>query len=1290
MKYKRLSKILLVFLILVIFANIVYANEDISVNENLTISEDSDLNLPEEIDDTTISTEENKDDQYCDDTLGISQEDVLTSRSVSISARCLNDTVYPNDVYRLEVKITNTGTEVMPVNSINATIYNNKYTNTILVNYEGEGWNNTSDNPKDPNFVYQKALNVGESTLLYMDLYTENSGNRSFQIRTYYKWSGNSITYRDTIFTVEIKRFTIEVDKKMVTDTPIFKGDYVTFNMTVRNVDYDEHGKTWHNVTLRDRFSTDYLQYVSSSFYDSNGNQLDIPCKSVYDGILFEIDELGETIYILSTFKTVKVGNTANTFSLETVNRKGYSNLPSSRVELTIYPHLTVEKSAKEENLYSGEVAEYEVVVENIWNESISDFYITENIPTGLTFLSYEGDGWTKIKDYVFTHEGAIAPGSKAVLNLKFKVNSNLPLSSDPENPTVIENEVILTFGNNFNSFASAPIYVTMPPATINKKSLNQIVELGDNVAFNITLANPNDDDNAVYHDVMITDIVPGGLEFISCIGIDSNGDEIEIPYIIKEGNVIFLIAEYSHNLTITATFKTTGTGNITNKVVYGLVDEDDSQNGESSQDWVFVNAHMIVEKTCLNETVFSGDTITYKINITNNENFDLTNIILNEEFPQDLTYVGFEGDGWSRDEDNSFKYSGSIAPKDSTCLYLSFNVSSDFTGYMKNNVTVSSDETKNVSSSAEIYVDAPRIALTKKYLDTNRKILGDTISYSITVTCINNPCYYNIDVTDIPGRGLEFLEAYYLDNDGNRMEASFTRNGSSIIFHIDKINQSMSIIATFNTTQPGIIKNIAMYKDIYRDCDIRVDTLSIDFMKYTEDFIWITSRNINVQGDNVLYYVSLKNKGDSDITNLTITENSPEGLTLIRFYGDNWEEIGDNTFRLNQTLYSGNTTFLELYYQIDGNVSGNLTNEVTASADDMENLTTSFTIEVSKQDIALDKIALNESVWVGDNVTFDIIVRNNSTGKVVNPDYWFPGLIGSANPDSQDVLGYPEIVEGNGDAYYLYHDVQITDVIPDGLEFLDCYAVDEYGEETPLTYRIEGNKVIFTLGTLNRIATIKATFKAVKPGNHTNIVSKDDVTAEDDVFVYFADMEVQKISNNKTVYAGEEVSFTIIVRNTGNTNLSEVFVIDEDFSDGLLYEGYVSNDEAGWKKDHNTYYYNGVLKPNETASFDIFFKTLKEGNFTNSVIAGSNATENKTAENVTEAIEHNPLSSSTPENDTSDDSDVVDDVQKQDPIAKKVSKNIAKTALPTGNPVFALLLVLMLLGSDIVRKIKK
>ena len=192
MKYKRLSKILLVFLILVIFANIVYANEDISVNENLTISEDSDLNLPEEIDDTTISTEENKDDQYCDDTLGISQEDVLTSRSVSISARCLNDTVYPYDVYRLEVMITNDGTEVMPENSINATIYGNSYRSTFLVNYEGEGWNNTSNDPKDPNFVYQKALNVGESTLLYMDLYTESSMNRSFQIRAYYQGSGNS------------------------------------------------------------------------------------------------------------------------------------------------------------------------------------------------------------------------------------------------------------------------------------------------------------------------------------------------------------------------------------------------------------------------------------------------------------------------------------------------------------------------------------------------------------------------------------------------------------------------------------------------------------------------------------------------------------------------------------------------------------------------------------------------------------------------------------------------------------------------------------------------------------------------------------------------------------------------------------------------------------------------------------------------------------------------------------------------------------------------------------------
>ena len=150
--------------------------------------------------------------------------------------------------------------------------------------------------------------------------------------------------------------------------------------------------------------------------------------------------------------------------------------------------------------------------------------------------------------------------------------------------------------------------------------------------------------------------------------------------------------------------------------------------------------------------------------------------------------------------------------------------------------------------------------------------------------------------------------------------------------------------------------------------------------------------------------------------------------------------------------------------------------------------------------------------------------------------------------------------------------------------------------------------------------ATFTIWFTANKNGTLVNnVTAKSNETNETndtaDVTVYNPNMTVEKITVNRTVTIGENVVFTIVVTNTGDCNLTDVFV-EEKEHEGLEFVGY-SDVEGKWTtKDNKIFYLEGKLS--KVASFNITFKTTKLGNLTNVVVAGSNKTENKTTNNNT------------------------------------------------------------------------
>ena len=234
--------------------------------------------------------------------------------------------------------------------------------------------------------------------------------------------------------------------------------------------------------------------------------------------------------------------------------------------------------------------------------------------------------------------------------------------------------------------------------------------------------------------------------------------------------------------------------------------------------------------------------------------------------------------------------------------------------------------------------------------------------------------------------------------------------------------------------------------------------------------------------------------------------------------------------------------------------------------------------------------------------------------------------------------------------------------------------------------------------------AELLVVYMTLREGSYTNVVVVDNKVTkgsdEDKVQIYHPGLMAEKITLTPKVPVGNLTSFLIRVANIGDIDLGDVYVQELNY-DGLVYDHFTSVSDR-WDFDgKNKWTYKGIMAPGEKSQFTVFFKTVKAGNFTNIIGAGSNLTNETTAENVTEAFDNKTDNfNSTPEVNESkivpENSTVykpnTDNENKTDAIdvSKDLKETDANFKRATGNPIFALLAVLLAVCVLRVRKFKK
>ncbi|MEE0936217.1 MAG: DUF11 domain-containing protein, partial [Methanobrevibacter sp.] len=234
-----------------------------------------------------------------------------------------------------------------------------------------------------------------------------------------------------------------------------------------------------------------------------------------------------------------------------------------------------------------------------------------------------------------------------------------------------------------------------------------------------------------------------------------------------------------------------------------------------------------------------------------------------------------------------------------------------------------------------------------------------------------------------------------------------------------------------------------------------------------------------------------------------------------------------------------------------------NLANVTTDSPE--RNYTNNFanntTKAIADSSIEVIKIANDDFVYVGNETSFTIVVINSGGSTLTN--------VNVTDTDFSNGLEFNDVwTDPNNN--WTYH----------GNGYWTLNNPLPAGENESFTVYFN----VTTNGTLVNNVTANST-----ETNETNATNKTKA--------FLPNMTVQKITVDNVTYVGNNTSFIIVVTNTGDCNLTGVYVVDDDYNHtGLQYVGYENSTDYKWNYTGGKWFYDGVLEVGQSANFTVNF----------------------------------------------------------------------------------------------------
>ena len=922
------------------------------------------------------------------------------------------------------------------------------------------------------------------------------------------------------------------------------------------------------NVNLRDILDNKLLD-INSAKYSINGGIL-----SDFNGNIYLGNMLTGTAVTVDIWAKVLSSADRDVFNLVNVTSDEHPEGNTSNVSVHVrIVDLAVDKLVNNSVPKYLDMIEYTIVVVNNGPDKSFNVTVGDLLPDGVKFISSNGQ---YNPDTGVWFVGDLDNNESAILKIVVQVIKVGNIINNV-NVTGTGHDTNLT-NNNDSVSVSVPDCVILD---ISKVANSTVIVAGENVGYTVTVTNygPSVATNVVLKDIF------NSKELLN-LQYSLNGvDWLDYDEAVSLGDI-----NVGADVTVYFRAKVNGSvrGDVLN-IVNITTGVDDARGNFTDNETVNViaNTTLVVIKDAEIKELNPGDTVHFIVTVIAGGSSDSLNVNLNDILDAKLldvagaTYAvdGVNKGSWTGSIDLGNMLTGTAVTVDIWAKVLS---SADRDVF--NLVNVTSDEhPEGNTSNVSVHVRIVDLAVDKLVNNSVPKYL-DMIEYTIVVVNNGPDKSFNVTVGDLLPDGVKFISSngQYNPDTGVWFVGDLDNNESAILKIVVQVIKVGNIINNVNVTGTGHDTNLTN-----NNASVSVNVPESVLLNITK----VANSTIIVAGENVGYTVVINNYGPSVASDVVLKDifNSNELLNLqYSLNGKDW-------FNYNESVSLGDInagTNVTVYFRakVNGSVRGDVLNIV--------NITTSV-------DDARGNFTDNETVNIIANTTLAVI--KDAEIKALNPGDTAHFVITVIAGGSSDSLN-----------------VKLEDILDAGL--LDVKSA---------TYRINGGNLtnytqIISLGNMHTGSKIVVDiYAAILSTTGQDIFNCVNVTSDEHpegntsnttIHVNIADLEIIKIVNNVTPNYGDEITYTITVRNNGPDNSTNIKV-SEVLADNFKFIS--ANASKGYYDLTNGVWVVGNLTNNETAKLVITVKIIKTGFIQNNVSVNGtgfdpNVTNNNATVNIT------------------------------------------------------------------------
>ena len=495
------------------------------------------------------------------------------------------------------------------------------------------------------------------------------------------------------------------------------------------------------------------------------------------------------------------------------------------------------------------------------------------------------------------------------------------------------------------------------------------------------------------------------------------------------------------------------------------------------------------------------------------------------------MTYVSSSPEGTHAGQNVSWSDVGPILSGKGKSLQIVANIDNSITGNqtLTNNVDVSGKPANgnNVTSkaSADVQSREAKILVTKKANPTSGTS-GTSVTFTLFVNNTGGAVLPDVFVSDLLPAGMT-----YVSSSPAGSHTGQTVSWSNIGPMSSGQNKSLQIVANIDNSITGtktLTNNVDVSGKPANGNNV-TSTASAD-VQAQEAKISVTKTanpTTGTPGTSVTFTLVVNNTGISDLQHIFVSDHLPLGMTYVSSSSDgtnvghnvSWSDVGP--------ILSGNGKLLQIVAYMDGSISGTktLTNNVDVSGKPAngQNVTAKASADVLAQEaeISIKKTADPTAGSPSTDVTFTMLVEN--TGSAALQHVFVSDLL---------PVGMSYVSSTSGSTH-VSQNVSWSDIGP-----------MSPGASKSLQIVAHVNDSITGTQTLTNSVDVS--------GKHENDKNVTD-EASANFLVHEASVSVTKTANPTVGSPGMTVTFTIIIKNIGNSALPHSFVSDL-LPDGMSY----------------------------------------------------------------------------------------------------------------------------------------